>query len=425
MKKWSLTLIVITFLFLLLFAATAACSQPPATTEITPALKPAEFEVGPITFEPPVVMAGDVTRVTATVKNVGDIASTYEAVLAIDGQRTDGKAITLLPQQSFIAEFEVAELTAGKHTISIGQSQISIDVLTKPTKIAFASYYGDYYNWEICTMDSDGTDIARITKDAALDLHPTWSPDGTKIAFESTRESHNLSSIYVMDSDGKNVKCLTPEPRICRFPVWSPDGKKIAYCVMRRGGTGTWRGGVMTVGAAEILPDAIFIMGPDGGGKTQVAGGWCPSWFPDSQRIAFMSNYSGIWEIYSSNIHGSEIKKYVSFPKARANYGSSLPSSEFPMLAVSPDGNSIVLEYFDNTPGGGQDIYVLKLDTGKVTNLTNKLDGYKYCPTWSPDSKKIAFTLETTNDLDIYVINADGSNMIELIENGLWPSWQR
>jgi Tol biopolymer transport system component len=179
------------------------------------------------------------------------------------------------------------------------------------------------------------------------------------------------------------------------------------------------------MGAAAILPDAIFIMNPDGSGKTRVADGWGPSWFPDSQRIAFMSSNMGVWEIHSINIYGSDLRKHCTLPRARVNYGLPLPSCEFPVLAVSPDGGSIAFEYLDNTPGGKQDIYILTLDTGEVRNLTSKYDGYKYCPTWSPDGTKIAFTLETTNDTSICVINADGSNFTKLMENGLWPSWHR
>jgi Tol biopolymer transport system component len=426
MRQWKSYSIVITFLFLLLFAIVASCAQPPVTTKkAPPSQRPAEFEVGPVKFEPPVVMVGDSVNVTATIKNISDIAGNYTAALTIDGQVVDSRDISILLGQSCIAEFTIDNLTAGKHAIAIGESGISIDVLPKPARIALSRYYGDYYSWDICTMDPDGTNIKNITNSAAVDLHPTWSPDGTKIAFQSIREAHNLSSIYVMDADGKNVKCLTPEVKICRFPAWSPDGTKIAYCVMKRGGAGSWKGGVMTMGAAAILPDAIFIMNPDGGGKTRVADGWGPSWFPDSQRIAFGSNYSGVWEIYSSNIYGSEVIKHGAFPKAKSNYGSSLPSCEFPMLAVSPDGSSIALEYLDNTPGGKQDIYILTLDTGEVRNLTSKYDGYKYCPTWSPDGTKIAFTLETTNDTSICVINADGSNFTKLMENGLWATWQR
>lgn len=420
MKPWKSHSITVSCLFLLLFAA-VACSEPQAAIEKpTVSQRPAEFEVGPIAFEPPVAMVGDSVTVSATVKNIGDVIGTYSAILTIDSQVLDKKELTLIPQQNSIIEFTASGLTAGKHSINIGESNVVIDILPKPAKIALARYYGDYYSWEICTVDPDGTNIKNVTNSASLDLCPTWSPDGMKIAFQSIRESHTRSSIYVMDADGKNVKCLTPEPAICRFPVWSPDGSKIAYCVMKIFG-----GSAFTKGGEEIRPDKIYTMNSDGSGKMLVTDGWGPSWFPDSQRIAFMSSNTGVWEIHSINIYSADLRKHITLPKARVNYGLPLPSCEFPVLAVSPDGGSIALEYFDYTTGAKQDISVLTLNNGEVRDLTSKYDGYKYCPTWSPDGTKIAFTLETINGIGIYTMDTNGSNMTKLIENGYFPTWQR
>jgi len=430
MRQWKLCLVLITCLYLPLFAIVAACSQTPASIESPQPVsqKPAEFEVGLINLEPPVVMVGDTVTITASINNVGGIAGTYTAILSSDGQQVDDKVVTLIPEQSSVVEFTISEFTAGKHTISIGRSQISVDVLPKPTKIALVRNDGIYYGWEIYTMDSSSMNLINVTKTSSEDLCPTWSPDGTKIAFQSTREPHNLSSIYLMDADGTNVKCLTPEAKICRFPAWSPDGKKIAYCVMRRPGSSSWSGGGMkttAMAAAQVMPDVILTMNPDGTAKQYAATGWGPAWFPDSQRIAFTSNSSGIWEIYSVNSYGSDIKKHSSLFKARSDYGTSLPLCEFPALAVSPDGGSIAVEYPDNTPGGGRDIFVLMLNSDKPINITNKFDGASYCPSWSPDGTKIAFTLETMTGTGIYLMNADGSNLTKLINNGIWPTWQR
>jgi len=405
-------------------------SQQPSSTE-QPVKGPAEFEVSSLTVNPSLVVAGGSATVSVNVRNTGDEGGVYFATLSLDGQLIDKKEISLMPQQYSIVEFTVNELTVGRHTISIGQSKVSIDVSPRPTKIAFVRYYGEYYVWEICTMASDGTNIERITNSASFDLRPAWSPNGTKIAFESTRQPHNLSSIYVMDADGKNIKCLTPEPKFCQFPAWSPDGRKIAYCVMRPV--------ELPGGVVEHQPESIFIVNPDGSDKKcvvgcsgQSVGGWGPSWFPDSQRISFTSNYTGVWEIYSANIDGSEVRKHgVLRGRIRFPLREWPAYSEFPTLAVSPDGSSIAFEDVHSTQTRKADIYVLTIDTGEVTNLTHGCDDNSYCPTWSSDGKKIAFTSETSNamnievDRSIHVMNADGTNLTKLIENGHWPAWQR
>jgi Tol biopolymer transport system component/uncharacterized membrane protein len=411
----------VTFWLLIIMVGLQIVCMPPTQRVVQqPEPKAAVFETGSLVVSPIPIIVGNTLIITANVTNVGEEIGTYKAALSIDGQVTESKDVSVAPRQSSTVEFKLNELTTGKHVIAIGESITSIDVLPKPTSIAFSCYHGDYYSWEICTMASDGTNSKNITNSTAMDLHPIWSPDGTKIAFESTREWHNRSSIYVMDADGNNVTCLTPEPKICRFPAWSPDGERIAYCLMKMSGEGS----PDTIeGEEEIRPDTIVTMNVDGSAKTLLTKGYSPSWFPDSRRLAFIADRIDDWEIRSINIYGTEIKKHGVLPRARANYGLPLPSTEFPMLAVSPDGNSIALEYYDSI--AGQKIYILKLDTGELTNLTGGLYGYSYCPAWSSDGDKIAFTLETIDDTSMYVIDTDGSNMTKLIENGYWPAWQR
>jgi len=59
-------------------------------------------------------------------------------------------------------------------------------------------------------MNSDGTNLRRITQDSQVNLEPAWSPDGNLIAFESNRDGN--FEIYVMNTDGTNQRNLTQNP---------------------------------------------------------------------------------------------------------------------------------------------------------------------------------------------------------------------
>jgi len=311
-------------------------------------------------------------------------------------------------------------------------------------KIAFVRNCSGNLGYEIFTADSDGSNIVDITNKPGDDLWPTWSPDGTKIAFQSSREWHGYPSIYTVDADGKNAKSLIPEVVASQFPSWSPDGTKIAYCTSKLSHN------------EKILPLDIFIMDVDGNNRNPVspiirsrdttASQVCPSWFPDSKYIAFTSDIEGYWQLYSVNsdtdtgweMHSTSspvIKRYTT------PYGSqfrpatrNLKPTDFPALAVSPDGREIAFDYCSSTPNKKGDIYILTIGDGELRNLTSSLRGNCYFPTWSPDGSKIAFTLETDSNMDtfeingntdIYIIDADGSNPTLLIDDGMFPSWQK
>ncbi|HEX2906139.1 MAG TPA: hypothetical protein VHO69_04720 [Phototrophicaceae bacterium] len=133
--------------------------------------------------------------------------------------------------------------------------------------------------FEIYTVNPDGTDLQRLTQNDSADLSPSWSPDGKQIAFFSDVASTFYSDIFVMNTDGGNLINLTNTPQQDElFPIWSPDGKQIVF-------------------SRKIIPDevAIFVMNADGKNVTQITeagngGNFPASWSPDGTQIAFISS---------------------------------------------------------------------------------------------------------------------------------------
>jgi hypothetical protein len=138
MRRWKLYLIVTLGLFFLSFSTVIACSQPPAAVENKPAPKPAEFEVGPIIFKPPVVMVGDSVAIEATVNNSGDLAGTYTAILLLDGHEAGRKDINVEPGSSQEVSFQLSQTVAGSHQLVISSSSAALTVNTwKPYTIQY------------------------------------------------------------------------------------------------------------------------------------------------------------------------------------------------------------------------------------------------------------------------------------------------
>ena len=308
------------------------------------------------------------------------------------------------------------------------------EMAATPSKIAFVR--SGTSDWDIFTADSDGNDIVNITNSPSQDLWPSWSPDGTQIAFQSNRGALGRQSIYVMDANGANVFCLTSPTDTCQFPAWSPDGTKIAFS--------------SSALAWGTLLD-IFTMNTDGTSKSPIlqvkrnpAKGTysqvCPSWFSDSQRVAYASNGSGLWEIrevtsnnnVNINILGPDTSNSKNYPVRIDGRGLQFPPSggdtiqpnTFPALSVSPDGKTIAFDYY-NPATYRRDIYALDTDNNGIRCLTCEQTANCYFPTWSPDGSRIAFTLESDGKTDIWTVNSDGSNPTLLIKDGMFPSWQK
>ncbi len=272
---------------------------------------------------------------------------------------------------------------------------------TADTRIAFMSTRSDH-NGEIFLMNLDGKRVRRLTRHPEYDAVPAWSPDGQKIAFMSFRDEPR--DIYVMNPDGTNLINLTQSPeRSDSHPSWSPDGKQIVFS------TGD-----------------IWVMDADGENQRNLtnhhAGDINPEWSPDGRQIAFSSNRDRAWEfegwdnrdVYVMNTDGTNPINLTNHP---AEDGSP---------AWSPDGKRIA---FSSNRDGNIEVYVMNTDGTNPINLTNHPAADRG-PAWSPDGLQIVFSTnrdgnwekKPNDNWEVYVMNADGTNPINLTNHPAWDS---
>src|SRR6266850_4237 len=141
-------------------------------------------------------------------------------------------------------------------------------------------------HYHIYVMNSDGSNVSQLTfEDSADSYHPAWSPNGTKIAFGSNRDGNG--EIYVMDPNGSNIVRLTTNAAEDGQPAWSPDGTKIAFQSDRQ------------------TDFAVWVMNADGSNPTRLTDpstqAGAPGWSPDSTRIAYEQG----GDLWVMNVDGS------------------------------------------------------------------------------------------------------------------------
>ena len=197
------------------------------------------------------------------------------------------------------------------------------------------------------------------------------SPDGTLFAVSDQTGTDNKSRIHLLPVDGGPARQITPlAPSY--WHGWSPDGKTLAYCAERNG---------------EF---DIYTIPIEGGKETRLTTATGlddgPDYSPDGKFIYFNSERTGLMQIWRMKPDGSEQTQITS-----DDYNNWFAHP-------SPDGRWLVFITFAKDVKGhpaNQDVRLrlMSLADGKVSVLAKLFGGQGTInvPSWSPDSKNVAF----------------------------------
>ncbi|MBC8086327.1 MAG: PD40 domain-containing protein [Phycisphaerae bacterium] len=125
-----------------------------------------------------------------------------------------------------------------------------------------------------------------------------------------------------------------------------------------------------------------------------------PRWSPDGRQLMFGANldHAKRMDVFSIGVDGTNVRK-VREDARDASW--------------SPDGKRVV---FAVMTAGNLDVYIMNADGTNVQQRTRSTD-LEYQPQWSPDGKKIAFLSiqpGAGQRHDIHLMNADGTNRVAL-----------
>lgn len=197
------------------------------------------------------------------------------------------------------------------------------------------------------------------------------SPDGTQLVISDQSQGDRKSRLYILPIAG-GVPRLILDAAPSYWHGWSPDGTTLAYCAERNGEYDVYTIPV-TGGAEKRLTQA---KGLDDG----------PDYSPDGKTIYFNSDRTGRMQLWQMNADGSNQR-----PLTQDDYNNWFPHP-------SPDGKWIVFlsygpEVQGHPPNKDVQLRLLSLSDGRIEVLAKLFGGQGTLnvPSWSPDSRKLAF----------------------------------
>ncbi len=211
-----------------------------------------------------------------------------------------------------------------------------------------------------------------------------FSPDGTELVYQTTHGELECDQIFVMDTRGRNKRMVSTGRGRTTCAYFSAHGERVIYA------------------------------------STHLGGDDCPD--PPPRSGGYVWPIYASYDIFSANRDGSDLRRLTDAPGYDAE------------ATVSPDGRSIV---FTSVRDGDLDLYVMESDGSSPRRVTHEL-GYDGGAFFSPDSKRLCFRasrpqgeeaiakyrdllargLVEPSQLEIFVVDADGGNLVQVTENG-------
>ncbi len=287
---------------------------------------------------------------------------------------------SFVPYRDYIgSDLEILDVATGaRRIIHHTPDSMQAPNWTRDGKTLIFNRNGKLYNFDLAksTVTELNTDFAtRNNNDHVLSF------DGKMLGISHhTASDNNQSIVYTMPAKGGKPKRITTKGP-SYFHSWSPDGKWLIYTGGRDGEFDIYK--MAATGEGEEV-NLTKSKGLDDGSE----------YTPDGKYIYFNSTRSGLMQIWRMKPDGSEQEQVTN-----DEYNNWFPH-------ISPDGKWIIIISYgqDIAPADHPFYKRTYLRLVPITGGKPKVIAYVYggqgtinVPSWSPDSKRIAFVSNTTD----------------------------
>ncbi len=252
-----------------------------------------------------------------------------------------------------------------------------------------------------------------------------FSADEKQLIYQTTRDSFKCDQIFIMNVDGTNNHLVSSGTGRTTCAYFYPDGKKILYASTHLGGKNCPPEADRSKGYVWGVYKSfdIFTANPDGSNLKQItiADGYDAeaTISQDGKQIVFTSARDGDLELYLMNADGSN--------QQRLTFDKGYDGGAF----FSPDGKQIVYRAHHPKDSVDQklgedllaqelvkptqmDLFIINADGTNKRQITNN-GAANFGPFFTPDGKKIIFSSNVHDikgwNFDLFLIDTDGKNL--------------
>lgn len=236
-----------------------------------------------------------------------------------------GKRITRLIKSALDPNFEELQLLYSQSAFSPDGSRLAFTALSEGKDLLY-----------IFDVESR-KQLARIELPLDGVTGPSWSKDGRRIVFSGNHGG--ITDLYIVDADGGNLRQLTNDRFGDLQPQWSPDGKTIAFASERGDGADV---------SLLHFPKLRIALYHLESGRIELLHGQeglniNPMWAPDSKSIAYVSDRTGIPNLF---LYG--LKKGEEYQLTNVVGGVTALTAVSPAISWARQADKLAFTYFEN-----------------------------------------------------------------------------
>lgn len=229
-----------------------------------------------------------------------------------------------------------------------------------------------------------------------------WFPDSRRVLLMS-------DWLEILDIETGESRRITPEGETVTDAAVSPDGETIAYTIIQGDR-------LIFIDATGRLLNRVPAPSPKPGVTPDLI-----TWSPNGRFVAYIwdrivgqfNNYGALWIVDAqTNEH---------WPLSPDGVFDSFPT-------WSPQGDHILVVRRENMEDRSADfdlnkltsnLWVVEVPSGRWRQLTLLKGQGAWSPVWTPDGAAVVFMANLGGQPDAWMINADGSGLVQLTFNSL------